>query len=981
MRKAKRIIIIFAVLLLSIILFNQTNKTQTANPVYNEYSLISVSGFYSEFINIHNGDYISDYSMNQVDFTEFSIEINEELDLEYYNWSNETQISMDFTVEEAGLYLISFDYVSLTETHMPVTLSLKVNGDTQYEEQNQIILDTLWYEESNEMSVDRYGNDILNEQSIYNQFLNTTLRDTERLYEDGLYVYLEQGTNDITFNKQSGHILLSSVSVFTKPLYLSYDEYSTMHSDKLVVDSSLIEVEAEDFLYKNSSTIVPGVNRDPLVTPFSITKLKLNVMGTDTYDQPGDSVTWQPNIEEPGMYQISFKVEQNTNYRTMFRTLYVNNEIPFDEAKHLIFEYNSKWNNITLKGLNDDDLMIYLEPGDTVTLEVDGTLFNSSLVKLESIASEISSLGLDVTKLTKNNTSRGIDWDIPEYFPTVLNDIGTWINDLEDIANYLQDIYGYQREAGVIKDLKTAIIKLESIKADINELPRMLNTLSTGTSSALQLISSQTDIIKTQKMVIDVMYIHSSDYTLEGPNASFMKSSSINVRRFFMSFFDESYSSNNDEDVLEIWVNRPRQYSDIIQQLADSDFTEKTGITVKISIIKDDSKLLLANSADKQPDVALGISAWIPNEYGMRGMLYDMRLAEDYQKTTTLFSPEQLVPMVFDNHLYGLPETENFYVLFYRKDILDELELDVPSTWEDVVNLLPVLNRHGMSYYIPLSSSSAFKSFDSTAPFIYQFGGDIYSEDGFSSAINDDKSIEAIEFMTDLYLEYGTQVQISSFFNSFRNGTVPLGIGDFGMYLQLTNAASDIRGLWDIALVPGMEHTVFNQETNTNETIIDRSMPGAQQVSVIFEKSDMKDEAWVFLSWWMSTETQDKYSERLLNTLGSRYIWNSANMKSFENLRIEESHKETILEQWEHLREIPKIPGSYIIEREISNIWNNVVFNDSNLRSAINDAIIKIDKELTRKMKEFEYLDSQGNIIKEFILPTKEDIEQWSRGE
>jgi len=333
--------------------------------------------------------------------------------------------------------------------------------------------------------------------------------------------------------------------------------------------------------------------------------------------------------------------------------------------------------------------------------------------------------------------------------------------------------------------------------------------------------------------------------------------------------------------------------------------------------------------------------------------------------------------MTYNDALYGLPETENFYVLFYRKDILvDELGLEVPETWDDVLELLPTLNRYGMSFYVPLSNASAFKSFDTTAPFIYQFGGEIYTSDGFGVQLDSPESLQALEFMTDLYTEYGTPVQITSFFNSFRYGTVPIGIGDFGMYLQLTNAASDIRGLWDVALVPGVAST---DETFT--TTINRSMPGAQQASIIFDKSEKKDDAWEFLKWWMSTDTQVTYSETLINTLGSRYVWNSANIEAFSQLRINEDHKAVILDQWNYLKETQKIPGSYIIEREISNIWNTVVYEDTNLRSAISDAIIKIDKEIERKMIEFGYIDTSGTILQEFILPTETTIEGWYNDE
>ncbi|KFZ26686.1 MAG: Bacterial extracellular solute-binding protein [Candidatus Izimaplasma bacterium HR2] len=982
MKKAKLYIVILVITISSVLLFNLINSEKDFFPEFANYELISVEGTYSAFINEHKSDYIENKVSYQIDYEDFNLAIGEVVSDGYFDWSSDTSITTYFEVNEEGLYLVYFDYVSITETHMPVTMDLTINGEKPYEELNQIILDTLWTEDNSEFNIDRYGNDVFNEQSIYEEFLVKSLRDSERLYEDGLYIYLESGVNELVFNKSAGHIKIKSISIGTQPEYGTYDEYMQLYSDKPIIEMYSEKIEVEDTLYKNSSTIIPGINRDPLVEPFSLTKLKLNVLGTDTYDLPGDSVTWMPSITKAGLYNLTFKVNQNTDNRTMYRTLYINNKIPYDEAKHLVFEYSNDWNNISIRGFKEEPLMIYLEPGDTITLEVDGTLFNSILVKLDSLASEIAQLGLDITKLTKNNSDQGIDWDIPAHFPTVEADLSRWIDDLNEINDTLRTLFGYEDDSKIMKDFEAAILKIKIIQDDVNELPRRLTAISTGSSSALQLITNQTDIIKSQSMIIDALYIHSNDVDLEDANPSFVNSFLISVQRFFLSFIDTTYLNKADEYELEVWVNRSRQFTDIIQQLADSDFTEETGISVKVSLIKDDSKLLLSNSANQQPDIAMGVSAWIPIEYGMRGMLYDMREADNYLEILSIYNQEQLVPMVYDDHLYGLPETQNFYVLFYRKDIIvDQLGLEVPSTWDDVINILPILNRNGMSYYIPLSSSSAFKSFDSTAPFIYQFGGSIYAEDGFTSAIDEEESIEALEFMTDLYLEYGTPVQTSSFFNEFRNGTAPIGIGDFGMYLQLINAASDIRGLWDIAIVPGVETVTYNKDLDSYESTINRSMPGAQQSTIIFEKSDKKDEAWEFLSWWMSTETQVKYSERLLNTLGSQYIWNSANMEAFSMLRIDLTHKVTILEQWEHLKEVPKIPGSYIIEREISNVWNNVVYNDVNLRSSISEAKIKIDKEVTRKMQEFEYIDSQGNVIRTFILPNKEDIKKWFGGE
>ncbi|MBU1020272.1 MAG: extracellular solute-binding protein, partial [Firmicutes bacterium] len=894
-----------------------------------------------------------------------------------FEWVSDSSIFIHVDIDTSGLYYIHFNYMSLSKTHIPIGLSVKLNGaeESPYYEASQITLPTLWRESSTDLGTDRYGNDVSIAQETVDIYQDVLIRDTRKLYQEGLGFYLEDGMNVIEIEKISGSLSLREVRVETKKEYLSYAEYISNYSASN--DHEFLRIEAEENIYKNSSTIARGTSRDPLVEPFSMTKLKLNVLGTDSYDNGGDAVTWEVDIEKAGWYYITLRAQMLRQNATAYRTLYINGEIPFEEAKHIPISYDRNWQNVTLTTIDQEKIKVYLEPGDLITLEVDSSLFSSTLEKLRMITSEMSALGLDVTKLTRNNTDRGIDWEMIDYFPNLNLDLARWIQELDEVKSVIRELYGFNRTAQIVRDIEAAKQKIVTIQGDINELPRRLTLLSTGSSSAVQLISNQFDNIIKQPLVLDAIFVHSNLEDLPNPNPNIFRRLSVSISRFFLSFVDQSYSEKADPDELEIWVNRSRQYVDLIQKITDDQFTNQTGIKVKISLINDDSKLLLANSADQQPDAALGISAWIPNEYGMRGMLYDMSQATNFSQTISVFNPEQLIPMTFDNKLYGLPETENFFVLYYRKDILDQLDLTVPNTWQDVLDMLPVLRRYGMSFYIPLSSSSALKSFDSTAPLIYQFEGKIYADDGFGAAIDDENTVQALSFMTDLYREYSMPYQVPSFFNSFRYGDIPIGIGDFGMYLQLTNAASDISGLWDIALVPGIPHEKLNPDTNMMETVINRSMGGAQQASIIFEKSDKKEEAWEFISWWMSTETQVLFSNTLLNTLGTRYIWNTANIEAFESLSLNKAHQEIILEQWTHLKEVPKIPGSYIVEREISNTWNSVVYNDANLRSTVSDALIKINRELARKMVEFGYLDSRGNVIKPFNLPTVEEIMRW----
>jgi hypothetical protein len=63
-------------------------------------------------------------------------------------------------------------------------------------------------------------------------------------------------------------------------------------------------------------------------------------------------------------------------------------------------------------------------------------------------------------------------------------------------------------------------------------------------------------------------------------------------------------------------------------------------------------------------------------------------------------------------------------------------------------------------------------------------------------------------------------------------------------------------------------------------------------------------------------------------------------------------------------------------EREISNAWNRIVFNGVNPRIAIDDSIVIINREITRKMEEFGYLQN-GVKVKEFSVPTIDMVRRW----
>jgi ABC-type glycerol-3-phosphate transport system substrate-binding protein len=425
-----------------------------------------------------------------------------------------------------------------------------------------------------------------------------------------------------------------------------------------------------------------------------------------------------------------------------------------------------------------------------------------------------------------------------------------------------------------------------------------------------------------------------------------------------------------DDEALQVWVNRPRQHVMLMQQLANQEFTAKTGIKVSLSLMPNEQKLILANASGKSPDVAMGVNEKFPYELALRGALTDFSQFPDVNRVLKQFAPGAMMPFMFDGGIYALPETQNFWVLYYRKDILDALKLKVPDTWDDVIEMLPALQRYGMNFYVPLADANALKSFSMTAPFIYQQGGELFSPDGTRTAIDSEEALKGFKLMTNIFTVYDMPLQVPSFYNHFRDGVLPIGISNFNTYVELTTAAPELAGWWKIAPYPGIKN-------DQGEVV--RWAPGTGQGIVAFRDSGKQAQAWEFIKWWTSAEVQAEFGNMIETLYGPAYRWNSANLQAFSQLPWPKEDLNVILEQWKWLKDIPHVPGDYMLDRELSNAWNKVVFDGENQRKAIEDAVVLARREIVKKLEEFGYMQ-EGQTLKTLKIPTIEEINK-ARGE
>ena len=70
--------------------------------------------------------------------------------------------------------------------------------------------------------------------------------------------------------------------------------------------------------------------------------------------------------------------------------------------------------------------------------------------------------------------------------------------------------------------------------------------------------------------------------------------------------------------------------------------------------------------------------------------------------------------------------------------------------------------------------------------------------------------------------------------------------------------------------------------------------------------------------------------------------------------------------QW--VRDVPRTPGQYLLERSISDIWNAMVLDGTSAQVAADEKCIDINREIRKKMKELGFYDENGNLLKTYVI-------------
>lgn len=875
-------------------------------------------------------------------------------------------------VKESGLFNLVLDYRPVGNTLANFIVDVKINDSQDYVEMNNIELPLRWRDRTKDFPVDRYGDEVAPEQVRIEEWTSLSLYNTTYNTSKPLLFALREGINRISITNVSNDGLgLGAIKVLVPTDDIpAYEEYRSLHKGDII--NTMIRINAVDYIEKNTTQAMYASVNNPALTPHDS---EYKLLNTIAWSEAGTQITYKAEVPKDGFYHLAFHYQNTKEEFDVFNSIYIDGRLPFRELGNYPFpSTGNEWANEVLCGADGSPYLIYLTKGiHYITIRSEMEPIEEAWRYARLISEHVTQFELDITKITGAEEDKDRTWKMTKYIP----EIPDYLEAYETLIKYIQ--YSLQNytpngiNSAILSDLDKVLAYIDKMKEYPDEIALYRSELTGRDDSVLQAISNFSSRLLTQDFSLDMIYVY-GDTELPRANATFLKSAVNGIKGLFYTFTSKKYRMDKDPDVLNVWVNRAITHVDLMQKMADTKFTPKTGIKVKISIMPDVYKLTMASAAGKTPDIALGLSSYMPFDLASRGALYDLTKFKDFWIVADRFAPGAFVPYIFNEGVYAIPETADFNAIIYRTDIFESLGLSPPDTWQDVVDMLPVLQRYGMNFYHNISSGVGYKWFYQTSSLIFQYNGKIYTDDGMRTAIDQPNAVKGLQALGNLFISYALDKEVISFYNSFRYNVLPVGIVSLSDYTQIKNAAPELEGQWALAPYPG----TVQEDGSISRWFISNGTGG-----IIFKDTLKAEEAWEFLKWWTDYDTQVEYAYTLQSTYGKQYLWLSSNLEAVAASPIEQKDKAVIVEQLRWLRDVPRTPGQYLVERSISDIWNDMVNDGESAQVAIDERVITINREIRKKMQEIGYCDKDGNLIVPYVIRdidwVREQIESAKR--
>lgn len=854
-----------------------------------------------------------------------------------------------FHAEKTAIYQLKLEYKTVKGKNRKPQVSIQLDGAFPYNELEGYELNRIFRNET-EIQQDEKGNDLIpNQQEVY-CWQTLRLLDTSGFTGQYLCLMITEGQHTLRLSCGQEDIIINTLALAKQQLILTDEQaFEKYHKEGYSEIKSFQKiVQAETATEKSESNLYPMYDRtSPVTVPYHPTRIRRNTIGKENWSKNGMWISFTiDDIPQDGLYYFTIKYRQSYALGVQtYRTIFVNGEVPSASYRNVPFDYGIQWKNKTVTDGEGKACPMFLKKGtNQIRLEVSLGPYVQVLQMVDESLAVLNALYTKMVMITGTNPDPYRDYYLDKEIPGLLESFQTEAENLHQTADLFDQISG--EKSNESETIRSMARRLDSLVKN----PRTIHTRIASFRNGISSLSSWLNDMTDQPLEMDYFIIHSADSPLPSPKASLWARIKHSVQVFLASFY-EDYSAmdsiSGKQGAIEVWADVSRDQIQLIKNLILEEFTPKTGIDVSLSLVK--SGFIEATLAGQGPDVALGVARGQPVNLASRGALLDFDAYPGLEDMRSRFSETAMVPYEFEGKTYGIPCTQRFYMLFYRKDILSQLGIGVPQTWEDVYKAVPKLQRSHMTIGLPYSIISAATAVDNGlgakdlfATLVLQNGGSFYTDGYTETRLDSEEAVSAFIAWCDFYTKYGFDLAYD-FYTRFTTGEMPIGIASYEMYKTLYVGANEIHGLWGMAPIPGMRRedgTVNNAEA------------GAGTAAIVFAKTKNPQACYRFVDWWTSNEIQNSFCENLESLLGPGGRYETANLYAFSRQPWTNEELDMLTQQRDNVIELPEIPGSYYVSRSIDNAFRAVLYDNKNPREVFEKENRNINREITRKRKE-----------------------------
>lgn len=895
------------------------------------------SGLMTSSINSDYEKYIADHS-GEVTNESVKVDINSKLEI------NGT-ISFDIDVPVKGLYSIGMSYKNYDSKNENLSFGLKVDGEYPYQAAKDFELHKMWRDKG-EIRIDDIGNEFASEQVIYEDYFFNEVIDLALIDGHKYKLYLTEGKHNITLLEPN---VAFDIAYFMLVATKETKAYEAPQNKEEYYKGEPIVIEGEDAIIKSGYFLAPKADTSTThVTPHDPTKNKVNYIGGGNWSGIGDTIIWETPEVKAGYYKIDFSFSQSTIVGgKTYRAITIDDVSPFAEAEGIGFGFDNGWQNQTFADEDGNPYLFYLSEGKhQIALQVVAGNIAEVRLGLKKALDLIGDLYLEIFKITGETVDIYRDYDLFTQIPEMEEMLITIREELTKCGNKLLEVTGQTSGSNysVIQNMVVVVNQMLKNKFEAHRLKDTYYSNYGSVSAVLQELSSM-------PLSLDKIALSAPDEEKPFEKSNVFEKAVFSVRRFFTTFVREYNAvSNTDTDKsITVWINWGLDQAQVLNSLIDNTFTPKTGISVDLQLVN--ATLVQGVQSGKGPDCFLQHARYEPVNLAMRGVLYDLTQFEDCEEVLNRFQKGAETPYRYKNGLYALPDKQTFYMMFYRKDILDSYGIGIPETWEQFKEASKLLMRNNLAVWMPNTPATGSEQIHAGVgsanifpSLLLQNGIPLYKDNGKSTNLLSSDSMEVFKEWTDYYRKQKFNLTMNTY-NRFRTGTAPIVISTYDFYTTLKVAAFEIDGLWGMTRIPG---------TVKEDGTISHTTSGAGSGCGILKASKNPEYAWEFLKWWTDAETQYEYCNGVEAVIGPSGRILSSNIEAIKMYAWDNGVLDDILDAWQYVEEIPEYPGSYYVTRSIYQAFWNVVSANKSTKDMLIKFGTEANEEIARKWEQYE---------------------------